>query len=294
MVARVIEQHGLSQRRACRLVGIDHSTLRYRSRRADDSRLRQRLRELAHQRRRFGYRRLGWLLAREGHSMNHKKLYRLYREEKLMVRRRGGRKRALGTRAPMALPHALNQRWSLDFVSDTLADGRRFRILCIVDDFSRECLGTVVDSSLSGVRVVRELDRLILERITPRVIVSDNGTELTSMAVLRWATDRVGWHYIQPGKPIQNAFIESFNSKLRDECLNEHVFASLAEARQIIEAWRHDYNWVRPHSSLGALTPKEFAEQQGDGPLEQVWGSADRPLAPPPHLGQNINSELYL
>jgi len=288
-----MEQHGLSQRRACRLVGIDHSTLRYRSRRADDTELRTRLRELALARRRFGYRRLGWLLAREGHSMNHKRLYRLYREEKLMVRRRGGRKRALGSRAPMELPHAINQRWSLDFVSDTLADGRRFRILCIVDDFGRECLATVVDTSLSGVRVVRELDRITLERITPKVMVSDNGTELTSMAVLRWATDRLRWHYIQPGKPVQNAFIESFNSKLRDECLNEHVFASLVEARQIIEAWRHDYNHFRPHSSLGALTPREFADQQGDGPLEQVWGSADRPLAPPPHLGQNIN-RLYL
>ena len=292
-MTRVMDQLGLSQRRACRLVGIDHSTLRYRSRRADDTGLRKRLRELALERKRFGYRRLGWLLAREGHSMNHKKLYRLYREEKLMVRRRGGRKRALGTRAPMELPHAVNQRWSLDFVSDTLACGRRFRILCVVDDFSRECLATVVDTSLSGVRVVRELDRLTLERVTPRVIVSDNGTELTSNAVLRWANDRVGWHYIQPGKPVQNAFIESFNSKLRDECLNEHVFRDLAEARQRIEAWRYDYNWFRPHSSLGALTPREFADQQGDGPLEQVWGSADRPLASPPHLGQNIN-RLYL
>ena len=282
-VARLIEHHGLSQRRACRLAGIDHSTLRYRSRRPDDSVLRRRLRELAQQRRRFGYRRLGWLLTREVHAMNHKKLYRLYREEKLMVRRRGGRKRALGTRAPMELPHAVNQRWSLDFVSDTLADGR-FRILCVVDDFSRECLATVVDTSLSGVRVVRELDRLTLERIMPKVIVSDNGTELTSTAVLRWATDRVGWHYIQPAKPVQNAFIESFNSKLRDECVHEHVFQDLGEARQIIQAWRYDYNWFRPHSSLGALTPREFAEQQGDGPLEQVWGSADRPLcstAPP-------------
>ena len=248
---------------------------------------------MAQERRRFGYRRLGWLLAREGHSMNHKKLYRLYREERLMVRRRGGRKRALGTRAPMELPRAINQRGSLDFVSDTLADGRRFRILCIADDFSRECLATVVDTSLSGVRVVRELERLTRERATPKVIVSDNGTELTSVAVLRRATDRVGWHYIQPGKPVQNAFIESFNSKLRDECLNEHVFTNLAQARAIIEAWRYDYNWRRPHSSLGARTPREFADQQGDGPLEQVWGSAARPLAPPPHQGQNIN-RLYL
>ena len=179
--------------------------------------------------------------------MNHKKLYRLYREEQLIVRRRCGRKRALGTRAPIELPHSINQRWSLDFVSDTLADGRRFRILCIVDDFSRECLATVVDTSLSGIRVVRELDRLTRERTTPTVIVSDNGTELTSIAVLQWATDRLAWHYIQPGKPMQNAFVESFNSKLRDECLNEHVFTGLPEARQIVNAWRHDYNCVRPH-----------------------------------------------
>jgi putative transposase len=274
-------------------VGIDHSTLRYQPRRADDFALRQRLRELAAERRRFGYRRLGWLLAREGHTMNSKKLYRLYREEKLMVRRRGRRKRALGTRAPMLLPGTINQRWSLDFVSDTLSDGRRFRILAIVDDFSRECLTMVIDTSLGGVRVVRELERLAFERGMPQVIVSDNGTELTSMAVLRWSADRVAWHYIQPGKPVQNAFIESFNSKLRDECLNEHVFESLAEVRRIIEAWRQDYNHLRPHSSLGGLTPVEFADQQGDRPPEQVLGSAARPLAQPLHQGQNINSGLY-
>ena len=228
---KVMERHGLSQRRACELVGLDRSTLRYRCRRPDESALRQRLRELAAERRRFGYRRLGWMLAREGHALNHKKLYRLYREERLMVRRRRGRKRALGTRAPMALPIRINQSWSLDFVSDTLSDGRRFRILCIVDDFSRECLAAVVDTSLGGVRVVRELERLTIERATPETVVSDNGTELTSGAVLRWATRRVAWHYIEPGKPVQNAFIESFNSKLRDECLNEYVFTSLGEAR---------------------------------------------------------------
>jgi putative transposase len=292
-VNRLIKQHGLSQRRACRLVGIDHSTLRYQPRHADDGALRQRLRELAQERRRFGYRRLGWLLAREGHSMNSKKLYRLYREEKLMVRRRGGRKRALGTRAPMVLPHAIKQRWSLDFVSDTLSDGRRFRILAIVDDFSRECLTLVVDTSLGGVRVVRELERLALERGTPQIIVSDNGTELTSGAVLRWAIDRVAWHYIQPGKPVQNAFIESFNSRLRDECLNEHVFVSLSEAREIIEAWRHDYNHVRPHSSLGALTPIEFTDQQGDRPLEPVRGSAAVPLLNRPTPGITPTDSTY-
>jgi putative transposase len=275
-----MERHGLSQRQACRLVGLDRSTLRYRCKRPDDSALRQRLRELAAERRRFGYRRLGWMLAREGHTMNHKKLYRLYHEEKLTMRRRGRRKRALGTRAPMILPTAINERWSLDFVSDALSDGRRFRILCIVDDFSRECLATVVDTSLGGVRVVRELERLATERAVPQVVVSDNGTELTSGAVLRWASGRLDWHYIQPGKPVQNAFIESFNSRLRDECLNEHVFLTLAEARETIEAWRHDYNHSRPHSSLGALTPVEFAMLKGQ--QEQ-----------PPPAGEN-RSRLYL
>jgi putative transposase len=279
-VGRVMERHGLSQRHACRLVGLDRSTLRYQRKRPDDATVRQRLRALAAERRRFGYRRLGWMLAREGHAMNHKKLYRLYREERLMVRRRRGRKRALGTRAPMTLPNAINQRWSLDFVSDALSDGRRFRILCIVDDFSRECLATVVDTSLGGVRVVRELEQLGFERSTPRVIVSDDGTELTSCAVLRWATGRLDWHYIEPGKPVQNAFIESFNSKLRDECLNEHVFLTLAEARETIEAWRHDYNHLRPHGSLGALTPAEFAALKGQE-------------AQPPREGE-ITGGLYL
>ena len=277
---RVIERHGLSQRHACRLVGMDRSTLRYQGKRPDDGALRQRLRELAAERRRFGYRRLGWMLAREGHAMNHKRLYRLYREEKLMVRRRGRRKRALGTRTPMLVPRAINQRWSLDFVSDMLSDGRRFRILCVVDDFSRECLATVVDTSLSGLRVVRELERLATERAVPQEVVSDNGTELTSVAVLRWATGRLAWHYIEPGKPVQNAFVESFNSKLRDECLNEHVFLSLAGARETIEAWRHDYNYLRPHGSLGALTPSEFAMLKG-------------PDMQPPEEGEN-NHGLYL
>jgi len=279
-VARLVEQRGLSQVRACRLVGLNRSSMNYLPRRPDDSLLRQRLRELAAERRRFGYRRLGWLLEREGHVLNRKKLYRLYREEKLMVRRRGRRKRAIGTRALMTLPNAINQRWSLDFVSDALGDGRRFRILCVVDNFSRECLAAVVDTSLGGVRVVRELERLVTERGTPGVIVSDNGTELTSCAVLRWATGRLDWHYIEPGKPVQNAFIESFNSRLRDECLNEHVFLTLAEARETIEAWRHDYNYLRPHSSLGALTPTEFAMHK-------------RQEEQPPPQGEN-NNRLYL
>ena len=151
---------------------------------------------------------------------NWKKLYRLYREERLTVRKRGGRKRALGTRAPMTIPQDANQRWSLDFVADTLIDGRRFRILCVIDDFSRECLATVVDNSLSGERVGRELDQIAERRGYPCMIVSDNGTELTSNAILAWQEDRqVEWHYIAPGKPMQNGFVESFIGRLRDECL---------------------------------------------------------------------------
>ncbi len=179
----------VSERRACSVLGADRSSVRYRSTRADDAAVRARLRELAAVRRRFGYRRLHVLLAREGISMNHKKLRRLYREERLQVRRRGGRKRALGTRAPLALPQGANQRWSLDFLSDALADSRRFRILAIVDDFTRECLALVADTSLSGLRVARELDAIIAVRGKPATVVSDNGTELTSMAILRWSQE---------------------------------------------------------------------------------------------------------
>ena len=192
--------------------------------------------------------------------MNHKKLFRLYREERLGVRKRGGRKRALGTRAPMAIPQGPNQRWSLDFVSDALACSRRFRVLAIVDDFSRECLGLVVDNSISGVRMARELDRIAETRGYPLMVVSDNGTEMTSNAILRWSQDHaVEWHYIAPGKPQQNGFIESFNGRFRDECLTEHLFRSLPDARKIIETWRIDYNTQRPHTSLNGLTPREFA-----------------------------------
>jgi putative transposase len=255
-VAWAIEKKSYSQRRACALLGMHPRTYRYASRRPDDAEVRRRLRELANERRRFGYRRLHILLRRQGVELNHKKLFRLYREERLTVRRRGGRKRALGTRAPMTVPQGRNQRWSLDFVSDALIDSRRFRILAVVDDFTRECLALVVDSSLSGRRVVRELNRLMELRGLPLMIVSDNGSELTSHAILRWQEERsVEWHYIAPGKPQQNGFAESFIGRLRDECLNEHLFSSLKEARHIIEAWS------RPHTSLSGLTPTEFANR---------------------------------
>lgn len=255
-----IEEKSYSQRRACGLIGLAPKTYRYATRRPDDAELRGRLKALASERRRFGYRRLHILLKRDGVALNHKKLFRLYREERLTVRRRGGRKRALGTRAPLALPQGSNQRWSLDFVADQLLDGRRFRVLVVVDDFTRECLALVVDSSLSGLRVARELDALVLTRGRPLMIVSDNGTELTSRAILQWQEDHaVAWHYIAPGKPMQNGFVESLNGRFRDECLNEHLFRSLPAARGIIENWRIDYNARRPHTSLGGLTPNEFA-----------------------------------
>ena len=255
-----IKKKGCSQRRACGLVGIEPKTFRYASRQLDDTEIRQRLRTLAAERRRFGYRRLHILLAREGLQLNHKRLFRLYRQERLGVRKRGGRKRALGTRSPMVLPKAPSQRWSLDFVSDAVNNGRGFRVLAVVDNFTRECLALVIDTSLSGLRVGRELDRIAEFRGRPMMIVSDNGTELTSHAILRWQEERgVLWHYIARGKPQQNGFVESFNGRSRDECLNEHLFRSLPSARRIIEAWRINYNHTRPRTSLNGLITAAFA-----------------------------------
>jgi putative transposase len=275
--------HEMSERRAIRVIGADRSAVRYRSTRPDDTALRDRLKSLALERRRFGYRRLHVLLRREGHVVNHKRVQRLYREEKLTVRRRGGRKRALGERRPLETPTAANQRWSLDFVADQFTDGRRFRILEVYDDCTRECLALVPDTSISGGRVARELDAIIARRGKPATIVSDNGTELTSNAILEWAEkQKVGWHYIAPGKPQQNGFSESFNGRLRDECLNETLFSSLRDARNKLEAWRQDFNEVRPHSSLGYLTPGEYARGLSGEPARRAAlrkGSARRALA---------------
>jgi putative transposase len=279
-VAHLRSAFDMSERRACRAVGCQRMTVRYRPCRPTDTELRSRLRALAHERRRSGYRRLHILLRREGFLVNHKRLLRLYREERLMVRRRGGRKRALGTRAPMTVPLLLNDRWSLDFVADQFVDGRRMRILVVVDDCTRECLALVADTSISGMRVARELDRLLGQRGKPKSIVSDNGTELTSNAILRWADDhKVAWHYIAPGKPTQNAFAESFNGRLRDELLNETLFRSLPHARAVLESWRADYNHERPHSRLGWMSPAIYAETRRSATLRYADGSAARTAA---------------
>jgi putative transposase len=250
----------MSERRACSLVAADRKMIRYRSRRPPDTELRARLRELANQRRRFGYRRLFVLLQEEGEPSGINRIYRLYRQEGLAVRKRRSRRKAIGARAPILVEAKPNARWSLDFVHDQLACGRRFRILNIVDDATRECLAAIPDTSISGQRVARELTALIERRGQPQMIVSDNGTEFTSNAVLSWSKKlRVEWHYIAPGKPMQNGYIESFNGRMRDELLNETLFLDLDQARQIIAAWLADYNTRRPHSSLGYRTPAAYA-----------------------------------
>jgi len=250
----------LSERRACEIAGADRKIVRYQSQRAPDTALRGRLRDLANDRRRFGYRRLFVLLRREGEPSGINRIYRLYREEGFTVRRRKARRKAISARAPILIEARANARWSLDFVHDQLACGRRFRVLNVVDDVTRECLAAIPDTSISGRRAVRELTALIERRVRPGMIVSDNGTELTSNAILKWyAEHKIEWHYIAPGKPMQNGFVESFNGRLRDEFLNETLFRNLAHARELITAWVTDYNTERPHSALGYRTPAGFA-----------------------------------
>ena len=262
MVQWVRERYGLLERRACRLVGIGRSTLRYRSRaRPEEESLRQRLRELAAARPRFGYRRLHVLLRREGVTVNHKRIERLYREEGLAVRRRTRKRVARDGRGRAAVPEWPNQQWGIDFVSDTLAWGRRIRLFTVVDVFTREVLAIEVDTSLPGGRVVRVLERLAVERGAPDESVLDNGPELAGKAVDQWAYERgVQLHFIEPGKPVQNAFVESFHGRLRDECLDRHWFVGLSDARHTIESWRQDYNQSRPHSALDYRPPEEFRQ----------------------------------
>jgi len=251
----------LSQRRACALVGLGRSTCRYRSRRQEWSALRDRLCALAGERRRFGYRRLYVLLRREGFRVNRKRIYRLYTQEGLTVRHRKRRRRVPRGVPRLPAPTRINERWSLDFVLDVLDDGRRFRILTVVDDFTRSCLAIDVDTSIGGRRVAQVLQRLIETRGTPARLVTDNGPEFISRALDAWAyAHGIDLHFIEPGKPNQNAYVESFNGRLRDECLNEHWFFSLGQARETIETWRLDYNAVRPHSALGDVPPEEFEQ----------------------------------
>lgn len=256
----LMEAHGISERRACQVLQLHRSVLRYTHHPRDDGALRERLKVLAALYPRYGYLMLHALLRREGLVVNRKRTYRLYTELGLQVRTQR-RKKLVRPRLAMALPGRANERWSLDFVSDQLACGRRFRVLNVVDDFTRECVGQLADLSISGARMARFLDELAQIRGLPKSIVCDNGTEMTSKAMFFWSRAKgVPLNFIQPGKPTQNAFVESFNGKFRDSCLNQHWFRSLTEARSIIDEWRVHYNEVRPHSSLGYQPPSVFAE----------------------------------
>lgn len=258
---RVARAEGhLSERRACGLIGMNRGSWRYQQQERHDAELRRRLLELAEQRPRFGYRRLHRMLRREKWVVNHKRVYRLYREEGLAMRRRKNKRFRAEARVPLVRPIRANQMWTMDFTRDSLADGRKFRTLNLMDGYTREALCMEVDTSLPGLRVVQVLERVAQERGLPEALQVDNGPEFISRVVDQWAyAHGVALHFIDPGKPVQNAFIESFNGKFRDECLSQSWYTSLEDARQIIEAWRTDYNSVRPHSSLGYLTPEQYA-----------------------------------
>ena len=256
----LVEKFQVAARRACRLLLLNRSTFTYRHRKADESPLRMRLRELAEARRRYGYRRLTVLLQREGWNVNHKRIYRLYRKEDLGVRTKKRKKRATHLRVVPPMPTAADQRWCMDFVYDRLETGHYFRALNVLDVFTRECLAIHVDRKLTGAKVARVLDGIAATRGYPKEITVDNGTEFFSQAMDAWAHGKgVRLDFIRPGRPTENGFIESFNGKLRDECLNAELFSDLVDARRKLEAWRRDYNEERPHSSIGNLTPVEFA-----------------------------------
>jgi putative transposase len=260
-VTLATETAGISERRACRFTGFARSSQRYRTRRPPDTALLARLQALAAKKPRWGYRQLTRVLRREpGPRINYKRVQRIYQQEGLQVRRRRRKHRAKVPRMPMPVPTQANERWSMDFVRDTLGDGRAFRALTIVDDCTREAPAIEVDFSLPGERVVAVLDRLARTWGKPKAIVCDNGPEFASAALDEWAyRNDVTLNFIDPGKPTQNAFIESFNGTFREECLNENWFVSLADAQQTIEAWRVEYNTERPHSRLRDCTPREFA-----------------------------------
>lgn len=289
----VREEARLSERHACGLIGMHRGSWRYRPRERDDVGLRTRLRELAGERPRFGYRRLWVFLRRERTQkgeprwlVNPKRVYRLYREEGLAMRRRKRKRFRAEARVPLDLPKTANAVWTMDYTHDELASGRKFRTLNLMDGYTREALAIEVDTSLPGLRVVRVLERLRERRGTPTAIQLDNGTEFTSRVVDQWAYQRgVALHFIERGKPTQNALIESFNGKFRDECLNQNWFLDLREAQDRIEAWRVDYNTVRPHSSLGYRTPAEFAHRAAALRSSRSGGTPSAPrLRPVPAL----------
>lgn len=266
LVSRLRQAYQLTEKRACGLIGITGWSNRYRSCRDAQVELRQRLKELASSRVRYGYRRLTVLLRRQGWAVNAKRVYRLYREEGLQVRTKRTKRAA---RARVALPGAVraNQRWSMDFVSDRLADGRWFRVLTIIDQYTRECLCAYADRSQTGEKVVQHVARLAGSRGVPESITSDNGGEFAGRAMDHWAHESgVKLDFIHPGRPVQNGYIESFNGRLRDECLNAEVFVNLEDAREKLERWRLDYNQLRPHSALADRTPEEFAADLDNGP----------------------------
>ena len=284
MVVDVMTTHELSQRRACGLIGMTRRGFRCTPAEDRNRELRQRLRELAEQRRRWGCPKLYIILRREGWRANHKRIERLYREEGLSLKlRRRRRKRLSHLRVPRERPVAANQTWAVDFIHDSLSSGRRFRAFAVLDEWSRESLAIEVDLSLPGERVTRVLGRLHETRGLPVVIQADNGPELRGQVLDQWAYDHgVHLQFIERGKPIQNAYIESFNARLREECLNEHVFVSLNDARRKIEQWRIAYNRERPHSSLGNLTPEEFAalaKEPASATLARTAGPAQKRLA---------------
>jgi putative transposase len=257
----LMTERAMGVTRACGLVGISRSAFRYESKRAEaNAHLSARLAALAAEKRRYGYRRLHVLIRREGHVVNWKRLYRLYRDAGLAVRRRKRKRIGPVERRPLPKPTMPNVSWSMDFVSDGLANGRRLRCLTIVDDCTRECLAIEVDTSLPGTRVAATFERLAELRGLPQSITVDHGPEFEGRVLDAWAYARgVRLAFIRPGKPVENAYIESFNGRLRDECLNEHWFMNMAHARSVIERWRIEYNTERPHSALGYLTPAQYA-----------------------------------
>ena len=255
-------KYHISERRACRLISLPRSTHRYtRVQTSDDEVIKERMQILASRWKRFGYRRIHMMLIREGSHINHKKAYRLYKEAGLSLKRKAKRrtyeKRGMPDRSRLQRP---NDRWSMDFVSDSTCTGKRFRVFTLIDEVTRKCLALEVDTSIGGEQVARFLNKAILFYGMPKEILSDNGPEFTSNAMNEWSySKKIDHIFIDPGKPMQNGYIESFNGKLRDECLNQNWFKNITHAREIISLWREEYNHERPHSALGNLAPQEYA-----------------------------------